>query len=455
MKISFLGATGTVTGSRYLLEIGNRRVLIDCGLFQGFKNLRLKNWDALPAEIERLDAVVFTHAHLDHSGFLPVLKNQGYRGPVYCTHATKDLCGILLPDSGYLQEEEAAFANRHGFSKHHPALPLYTRKDAEASLSLLKGVDWFRPLALGDGVSVEFHPAGHLFGAASVLVREGSHSLAFSGDLGRVSDPLVRAPNFSAGADDLVIESTYGDRLHAAEDPKAVLRDVILRTVERGGVLLVPSFAVGRAQLVLFYIHELMAEKAIPRIPVYLNSPMAAKANEIFSSRAEHESKLTRAQAESVCHTAKIVGTVDESKDLNLQKGPMIILAASGMATGGRVLHHLKTFAPDPKNTILFVGFQAGGTRGDLIVRGANEVKIHGTYWPIRAEVAHIDSMSAHADQQELLAWLSALQKKPRRVFVTHGEPQAADQLRRLIVERFGLNAIVPEFAQSFDLDLV
>ena len=456
MKIQFLGAAGTVTGSRYLLTEGNTKVLIDCGLFQGYKNLRLKNWDPLSISASEISAVILTHAHLDHSGYIPLLVKSGFRGPIYCTEATRDLCGLLLPDSGHLQEEEAQFANSRGYSKHKPALPLYTEKDAQFSLQFLKPLKWRERYSINadtkDRIDFEFHPAGHLFGAASILLHYGNKSIAFSGDIGRESDPVTRNPSFMIGADTVVVESTYGDRSHSTVDPKILLKDVILRTLKREGTLVIPSFAVGRAQLVLYYIHELRKAGEIPNVPIYLNSPMALRANDVFCKHFR-ESKMSQEAAREICAVAKPVASVEESIALNERKDPMILIAASGMATGGRVLHHLKAFVPDPKNTILFVGFQAGGTRGEAMLHGAKEVKIHGELWPIRAEIAEIDSMSAHADGSEVIEWVRKLQKKPVQVFVTHGEPAAADFLRRRIENELKLNATVPDLGQTVDLE--
>lgn len=457
MKIQFLGAAGTVTGSRYLLTHKNIKILIDCGLFQGFKNLRLKNWDSFPVSPSEIDAVLLTHAHLDHSGYIPLLIKNGFKGKVYCTAATRDLCTILLPDSGYLQEEEARFANKHGFSKHTPALPLYTEKDALRALDSFASVEWKKRYSIeasetADKIEFSFFPAGHIFGAATILVQTADKSVAFSGDLGRATDPITRVPDFDIGADYLVVESTYGNRLHIETNPKEELGQIIRRTYERNGTLVIPSFAVGRAQLILHYIHQLKLEGRIPDIPVFLNSPMALKANDVFCRHPE-ESKMSAQQAQAICSTATAVHTVEESKALNERKDPVIIVAASGMATGGRVLHHLKSFAPVAKNTILFVGFQAGGTRGEAIVKGARQIKIHGQYWPINSEVAQLDSMSAHADGAEILRWIGRFQKRPRQIFVTHGEPAAADELRRQIIEKLGLQAVVPEQAQTFELN--
>ncbi len=443
MEIQFLGATGTVTGSKYLVSAGGRRILVDCGLFQGFKQLRLRNWAALPVEPHGIDAVVLTHAHLDHSGYLPLLVRQGFAGPVYCTSATRDLCGILLPDSGRLQEEEAEYANRKGFSKHRPALPLYTEEDALRTLDRLVAVPFAGAVDLGGAVSLSLSPAGHLLGAAVVRLAHEDRSLVFSGDLGRPNDLLLPPPSPVAQADYLVVESTYGNRRHEASDPKEELAAVLNRTFARGGAVVVPSFAVGRAQTLMYLIHLLKAEGRIADVPVYLNSPMAVDATGIFHAhRGEH--RLTPAQCDAMCGAAKVVNSVEESKRLNERRGPMVLIAGSGMATGGRVVHHLKAFAPDERNTVLFVGYQAGGTRGATLVGGAKAVKIHGDYVPVRAEVATLGNLSGHADYAEILDWLRQFGAAPRRVFVTHGEPEAADAMRRHIAESLGWEASVP-----------
>ncbi|WP_374568140.1 MBL fold metallo-hydrolase RNA specificity domain-containing protein [Ideonella sp.] len=451
MRLTFLGATGTVTGSKYLLEHEGRRMLVDCGLFQGLKQLRLRNWEDFPVPASGIDAVVLSHAHLDHSGFIPRLVQAGFRGPVYCSAATRDLCGLLLPDSGRLLEEEAEYANRHGFSKHRPALPLYTEQDAVAAL------EHFAPRQFGEGfepipgVRVVLRRAGHLLGAASVRVEWDLRSILFSGDLGRANDLLMRPPEVPEAADWLVVESTYGDRPHGGPDPLTVMADVISRTAARGGVVVIPAFAVGRAQTLLYGLHLLKQQHRIPDVPVFLNSPMAADATRIYvKHRAEH--RLSPEQCAAMSGAARIVNTVEESKRLNEIRMPAVIVSASGMASGGRVLHHLKAFAPDPRNSILFAGFQAAGTRGATIVAGASTVKIHGQYVPIRAEVKQIDSLSAHADRDELLAWVAALPAAPRQVFVTHGEPVPADALRQTIEERHHWPCTVPEYRDVVEL---
>jgi metallo-beta-lactamase family protein len=448
MRLTFLGATGTVTGSRYLLEHAERRVLVDCGLFQGLKQLRLRNWEAPPFDPRTLDAVVLTHAHLDHSGYLPKIVELGFGGPIHATGATADLCGLVLPDSARLLEEEAAYANRHGFSKHRPALPLYTEASAVASLERFACHAFDREFEPIPGVRVVLRRAGHLLGAASVHVDWDGGSLVLSGDLGRNDDLVSLGPALPEAADTVVMESTYGDRVRGGGEALTAIAEVINRTAARGGVVVVPSFAIGRTQAFLYAVHVLKAQHRIPDLPVFLNSPMAADASRIYlQHRSEH--RLTPAQCEAMFSVARIVNTVEQSKQLNGMRMPSVIVSASGMATGGRVLHHLKAFAPDARNSLLFVGFQAVGTRGASIVAGASAVKIHGQYVPIRAEVSHIDLLSAHADRDGLLAWLGALPAPPKRIFLTHGEPLAADALRLSIHERLGWTASVPEYRDS------
>lgn len=451
MRLTFLGAAGTVTGSKYLLEEGGRRILVDCGLFQGLKQLRLRNWEPPPVDPSRIDAVVLTHAHIDHSGYLPALARGGFRGPVFCTPATRDLCALLLPDSGHLQEEDAFYANRHGFSKHHPALPLYTEEDARKALRLLRTVEPGTSFEAAPGLQARFSRAGHILGAASVHVRGDAASILFSGDLGRDEDILMRPPEPPPAADFVVMESTYGDRAHGAEDPAEAFADVISRTAARGGVVVVPAFAVGRAQALLYLIAQLKRERRIPDLPVFLNSPMAADATEIY--RKHHrEHRLDAEACHSMCSAARVINTVEESRELNAIRFPAVIISASGMATGGRVVHHLKAMAPDHRNTILLAGYQAGGTRGASLLEGAKQVKIHGEYVPVRAEVASIGSLSAHADHDELLRWIARIPQPPKRIFLTHGEPVAADRLRLAIEEAHDWPCTVAEHLQAVDL---
>ena len=452
MQLTFLGATGTVTGSKYLLTSGSKRILVDCGLFQGLKQLRLRNWEPLTVDPQSIDAVVLTHAHIDHSGYLPLFVKNGFSGKVYCSRATRDLCKILLPDAGYLQEEEAKYANKRGFSKHAPALPLYTQADAERSLALLAPIAFEENIDLGDGLTLRLSPSGHILGSSFVLLKDSNTSILFSGDLGRPDDLIMSAPVRVRQADYLVIESTYGDRLHDHADPQIKLGEIINKTLARKGVVIIPVFAVGRAQALLYYIHLLKAAGVIGDVPVYLNSPMAVDVTQIYHQhRGEH--RLSPAQCDAMCHAAHFVNSVEESKQLNLRSGPMIILAASGMATGGRVVHHLKAFAPDPRNTILFVGFQAAGTRGAAMLNGAESVKIHGEYVPVRAEVQALSNLSAHADYAEIMGWLGGFEKPPRQTFITHGEPTAADALRHRIEETMRWRCLVPDYLQSINLE--
>ena len=449
VRVSFLGAAGTVTGSRYLLELGTRRVLVDCGLFQGLKRLRERNWQPLPVDPASLDAVLLTHAHIDHSGYLPGFTRAGYRGPVLCTQATRDLLSVLLPDSAHLQEEEAAFANRHRYSKHSPALPLYSQADAVAALALLHVVDFDTDIALGPDVHARFSHAGHLLGAASLRLHTSADSVLFSGDLGRSDDPLLRPPAPPPPADWLVIESTYGDRIHPPIDAESELAGPLNRALRRGGVVVVPTFAVGRAQLLLHLIARLKGRSAIPDVPVFLNSPMATDVTHLYGDYAP-EHRLSAAELQAMSAVAHMVNTVEESKSLNRREEPMIILAASGMASGGRVLHHLKAFAPDARNMILLTGFQAAGTRGAALLAGSQSLKIHGEWTPVHAEVVQLHGVSSHADYPQLLRWLAQMPRAPQRIFVTHGEPAAADALRQHIRRECAAEVLVPELGESF-----
>ncbi|HQS59710.1 MAG: MBL fold metallo-hydrolase [Gallionellales bacterium 35-53-114] len=451
MEIIFLGATGTVTGSKYLLSSGSTHVLIDCGLFQGLKSLRLRNWDRLPLDLASLTAVVLTHAHIDHSGYLPLLVKQGFKGKVYCSSATLELCSILLPDSGRLQEEQAEYANRHKISKHHPALPLYTQEDAELALQHLHAIDFEEEVKVGSDITFCLYPAGHIPGAASIVMRDSNTSIIFSGDLGRPDDPIMNPPTPLQGADYLVLESTYGNRKHPAQDALQLLGDIINRTTQREGVVVIPAFAVGRTQMLLHYLRLLKDAGTIPDIPTYLNSPMAVDATDIFY-RHHLEHRLSFEQCVAACSVAKIVRTAEESKALNRRKGPMIIIAGSGMATGGRVVHHLKAFAPDPRNTILFAGFQAEGTRGAAMVGGAKSIRIHGEDVPVLAEIEAIDTLSAHADYAQIIEWLKSMKQVPRQVFVTHGEQEAATAMVQHIDEELHWPARVPEYMEIVQL---
>lgn len=448
MRLSFLGAAGTVTGSKYLLETDAQRVLVDCGLFQGLKTLRARNWGPPPVDPHTLDAVVLTHAHIDHSGYLPLLCKRGYRGPIYCTHGTRDLLRILLPDAGHLQEEEARHANRWGWSKHADAVPLYTRADAERCLPQLKVVPLGEAFEPAPGIEASMSRAGHIVGSACLRLRHGDRSVVLTGDVGRPNDPIMKPPTALPAADYLVVESTYGDRRHPATDALDELQAVLERTFARGGTVLVPAFAVGRTQHLLHLLATLFGSGRMAPVPVYLDSPMAIAATQIFFDNGADQ-RLTRAECQAMDDIATFAHTPEESKAIDGRSGPMVVVSASGMATGGRVLHHLRRFLPGEDNTILLVGFQAAGTRGRTLADGGDELKIFGSYVPVRAEVRTIESLSAHADWLELVQWLEHSKIAPRRVFVTHGEPAASDALRRRLQERFGWQVEVPEDGQT------
>ncbi len=452
MKLTFLGAAGTVTGSKYLLEHAGRKLLVDCGLFQGYKNLRLLNWQPLPVDPASLDAVVLTHAHLDHSGALPLLVRQGFRGPVYATPSTMDLCELLLPDSGHLQEDDAEFANRHKTSKHAPALPLYTEDDARHALRSFAPLDFDRSLEIG-GLTLRLRHAGHILGAASLEVCSERGSLLFSGDLGRPDDLVMRPPAPIEFGDTLVVESTYGDRSHGDEGSAEVLADVVTRTAARGGMVIVPAFAVGRAQSLLYQIFLLKRAGRIPDLPVFLDSPMAIDTTAIYQRhRAEH--RLTPDECRSLGNVAQYCRTVEQSRALNALSYPAIIISASGMATGGRVLHHLRNHGPDHRSSIVFAGFQAGGTRGDRLVKGERMIRIFGEDVRINADVVSLPGMSAHADASQIIAWLQTLKKAPRHVYLTHGEPAAADALRWRIEHELRWPVSVPMMGDQVTLAL-
>ena len=450
-SLQFLGAAGTVTGSRYLIESADQRVLVDCGLFQGFKQLRERNRAPFPVRPDSIDTVLLTHAHLDHSGYLPALVRDGFRGKIVCTPATRELCALLLPDSGHLQEEEAKYARKRGYSRHADPTPVYTLADAEKALEHFVAQDFDADLELGPAFRARFHHAGHLLGAAQIGLEVAGTRLHFSGDLGRAHDPLLLPPQALPPADVVVCESTYGNRKHARVDAEAELAPVIRRVAARGGVIIIPAFAVGRAQGVMLHLARLRQRGEIPHLPIYLNSPMAINATDIYH-RYHDEHHVSQAECAAMYELATMVRTVDESKALNLRKGPMIIIAASGMLTGGRVLHHLVAFGQDPRNAILLSGYQAGGTRGATLASGADHLRIFGQDVPIRAEVVPMQSFSGHADAAEILGWMGTPAPAPRMVYVTHGDPEAADALRARITREKGWPARVPEQLERVNL---
>jgi len=451
VKLDFLGAAGTVTGSKTLVTHEGTQLLVDCGLFQGYKNLRVMNWEPFPFDPAGLDAVVLTHAHLDHAGALPLLVKRGFRGPVFATPSTIDVCGVLLPDSARIQEEDADYANRHKLSKHQPALPLYTEDDAKRALRRLEPLPLEQRGELPGGLRLRLRQAGHILGASSAELSAGDTTLLFSGDLGRPDDLIMRAPVAIERADHVVLESTYGDRLHDTQDVEAALGEVIKRTAARGGVVIVPAFAVGRAQALLYAIYRLKGRGAIPDLPVFLNSPMAIDMTEIYHRhRSEH--RLSVEECSGLCKVAKMTRTVEESRALNTLRYPAVIVSASGMATGGRVLHHLKAFGPNRRNTIVFAGYQAGGTRGARLLSGERSLRIHGEDITIDAEVVSLPGMSAHADADQLVTWLSTAPRAPRGIYLNHGEAGPADALRQRIERELGWPAMVPRLGQSVEI---
>lgn len=459
-SIRFLGAAGTVTGSRFLVESDGARVLVDAGLFQGPKELRLRNRAPWPLDPASVSAVVLTHAHIDHAGALPLLVRSGYPGRVHCTPATRDLCGLLLPDSGRLQEEEAGYANRKGYSRHAPnAEPLYTEADALAALARLDPVPYRVRREIAPGVTVRFHRAGHILGSALVEMELGGPRpirILFSGDLGRYGAPILPDPDPGLAADALLVESTYGGKRHPAAPASEALRDEVLRAVKAGGALIVPSFAIGRTQEILFTLRALEARNEIPELPVYVDSPMAVDATPIFlAHREDQDAEMARLVASGVepLRPARLAfaRSPEQSKAINAVRGPCIVLSASGMATGGRVLHHLARRLPDARTTVLLVGYQAAGTRGWSLQSGAATVRIHGEDVPVKARVASIAGFSAHADEGEITRWLASFPSRPGRTFLVHGEaPSLAAAKERM--DRLGWPAHAPAYLEQVEL---
>jgi metallo-beta-lactamase family protein len=438
-SLRFLGAAGTVTGSKHLLETATHRVLIDCGLFQGLKELRERNWEPFPIAASTIDAVILTHAHLDHCGYLPRLVAQGFIGRIFCTAGTRDLCSLVLPDAAHIQEEDARDANRHGYSRHHPALPLYTAIDAEKALSRFQPVGYNRPVPVATGLDVEFVNAGHLLGSAYARVTFNGKTVLFGGDLGRFGRPVLPDPLPVDRADILLVESTYGDRLHEADDHGDRVAAIVNAAAGRGGKLIVPAFAIGRVEEIIYWLKRLEEEKRIPVLPVYVDSPMAARALQFYAQRAEELDPEMQRRERGVCtfctSRMTIVASPRQSMDLVASRQPAIVIASSGMATGGRVLHHLAADLPDPRNTVLFAGYQAAGARGRLLVDGAKMVKMKGRDIPVAATIERIDSMSAHADAGEILRWLSGFVAPPAMTYLVHGEPAALDALRARVTQ--------------------
>ncbi len=457
--LQFLGAARTVTGSRFVLSTADGRVMVDCGLFQGLKELRLRNWERLPIEPGGIATLVLSHAHLDHSGYIPLLCRDGFRGRVLATRYTEALCGIVLPDSGHLQEEEARYASLHGYSKHSPPRALYTEQDAINCLSQFHPVNLDSAADCGAGMRATFRHAGHILGAASILVEiEGPRPrrILFSGDLGLPSHPILMPPAPAAGADVIVVESTYGDRTHDDAASLGVFEDAIRRTAERGGVIIIPSFAVDRTEIVLFHLRQLVASRRIPALPVYVDSPMALASLRLYRDAvASHGEGTTPGISRDDLEPPGLseVRTVEESIALNSLSRPAIIISASGMATGGRVLHHLVHRLPDERNCVILVGYQAEGTRGRLMLEGAQSVKMLGRYVEVRAKVVNVPAFSVHADQNEMIAWLRSAPQRPSVVYVVHGDPAASEALRGTIQRELKWNAVVPRHLEQVRLD--
>lgn len=442
VTVQFLGAAGTVTGSKYLVETPSKRLLIDCGLFQGLKELRRLNWEPFPADAASIDAVILTHGHLDHVGYLPLLVKQGFSGPVYATQPTAEVARLILLDSARIQEEDAERANRFGYSRHNPAKPLYTVKEAEAVFPLLCNEQPDKWIALDDDCSFRFRYNGHIIGATFIELLIGGKSLVFSGDIGRPQDPLLFPPQKPEQADFLFIESTYGNRIHR-ENPKALLAEAVLKALEKNGTILIPSFAVERTQLLMFYLWELQQEKIIPEIPIYMDSPMGTRVLDVFRNNLSWH-RISPALADSIRDCIRVVRKPEETERLARSKAPKIIIAASGMATGGRILSYFERFLGDPNATILLVGHQGEGTRGRALLDGADEIKMRGKYWKVRAVIALVEGLSAHADREELLDWMSRLRNKPEQVFIVHGEQVAAEALKTAIGETYRLECMIP-----------
>ncbi len=451
LTLTSLGGAGTVTGSKHLLELDGHRILVDCGLFQGLKNLRELNWARLPIDAGTIDAVVLTHAHLDHCGYLPKLVREGFHGPVYSTHATMEVAKLILRDSGHLQEKDAEYANRKGFSRHKPALPLYGVRDAEQALKYFSPIPIHSSTSLPGSATLTLRRAGHILGASTVDLEWGGRRVIFSGDLGRYNDAVMVDPEIVQAADYLVVESTYGDRKHEPSDPTEMLGAVVERTVKRGGTVVIPAFAVGRAQSLLYHFAKLKQAGRLALVPIYLDSPMAINASDLLCAHPD-DHRLTPEDCRAACYVATYVRDVEASKAVTGNSMPKVIISASGMATGGRVLHHIKAFGPDHKNTILFTGFQAAGTRGRAMIEGATEVKIFGQSVPIRAEIADLSMLSAHADSDEIMRWLSGFRRPPKRTFIVHGESSASEALQVRIGKELAWDCSIPRQGERFEL---
>lgn len=461
VTLKFLGAAGTVTGSRYLLTIDKKKILIDCGLFQGLKELRLRNWETLPVAASSIDVVIITHAHIDHTGYLPRLVKEGFKGKIIATHATSDLMHIMLKDAARLQEEEAEFAFKRGYSKHSKPEPLFNLEDAESVFPLIQSYPMEKNISIDTIISLRFLNSGHILGASSVelslTTSEGERKIVFSGDIGRYDDPIMHPPKEIKHADILVVESTYGDRLNPSVNIEEDLKRVINDAIKLSGPVIIPAFAVGRTQSLIYFIQKLITDKKIPPLSVYIDSPMAISVTDLYEQHPDnHRIEVTHEQGQKIslfdASNIHYCNSSESSKSLNDIRKPCIIISASGMATGGRILHHLFHRLPDPSTTFLFAGYQAAGTRGRDLIEGKPSIKIFGQYVPVRASIKVVNGLSAHADQSELIQWLSAIQNKPKKVFVTHGEPETALTFSKVIQNKFNWQVYIPNYLETFSL---
>lgn len=462
-KITFLGATGTVTGSRFKLEIDDKKVLIDCGMFQGTKENRLRNWDDFPVDPATFDHAFLTHAHIDHTGYLPKFVQQGFTGSVVSTNATAELCKVLLGDSAHIQEEDAKWANKRGFSKHSPAKPLYTAHDVDKTMPLFKPIHYGDHFKLSQNTRVKFLDSGHILGSGLVdfkTVKDGkTRKILFSGDLGRPDTPVLKDPDQVYNVDYLIMESTYGDRTHTEAEPIEDLIRVIKESMARKGVLVIPAFSVGRTQTLLYLIRKLEEDGKIPELPIYVDSPMAIDTLNIFDDHIHDfdlEARMEKMQGKNIFHPKNltICRSREDSQSINKIKAGAIIISASGMATGGRILHHLAQRLPNANNTVLLSGYQAMGTRGRVLQEKKETVKIHGQQVPIKAQIEMIDGFSAHADYNEMLAWLMAFNKAPKKVFIVHGDEEASASMAQKIRDAYGWDVVIPNFGESFELEM-
>lgn len=451
MKITFLGAVEEVTGSRYLVEDKETKILVDCGLFQGDRQITQRNWDRFPIAVESIDALVLTHAHIDHTGYIPLLVKNGFKGKIYCSKATYELCAILLPDSGSLQEEEAKHAHKRCDPHYPPMMPLYTKLDAQYSLKFFQTVEYDALLRI-KSLHITLIRSGHILGSAFVIVSDGKQKLTFSGDLGRPEQFIEKSPAHLKETDFLVLESTYGDRLHGEGDPIKALGEIVNETVKKGGVLIIPSFVVERTQTILYCLYQLKQKKIISNIPIFLDSPTGIAVTDLFCN-FNQDFRLSASLCKEMVSIVTPTHTVEESKRIDQIAVPAIIIAGSGMADGGRVMYHIQHFISDAKSTIAFVGYQAKGTPGRLLVDGAKELRVDGISYNVRAEIKMIRALSAHADYNEIIEWLGYFEKSPKKVFLAHGQLEAAESLKQKIEQRFGWSVVIPRYLESFVLD--